>query len=98
MDKWANWKTIDIEQSDIQQSLWTGSIIGNLVSRHLGKGLVQLLRNRLVKISFNSDGDDRDYDLDDYGYDAAHVFQLSEIYNNNFIDYTFSDKTVLQKL
>ena len=66
MDKWANWKTIDIEQSDIQQSLWTGSIIGNLVSRHLGKGLVQLLRNRLVKISFNSDGDDRDYDLDDY--------------------------------
>ena len=38
------------------------------------------------------------YDLDDYGYDAAHVFQLSEIYNNNFIDYTFSDKNFLQKL
>ena len=47
MDKWANWKTIDIEQSDIQQSLWTGSIIGNLVSRHLGKGLVQLLGDGL---------------------------------------------------
>ena len=47
MDKWANWKTIDIEQSDIQQSLWTGSIIGNLVSRHLGKGLFKLLVDRL---------------------------------------------------